>query len=111
MASIQERRDKDGNLISFSIRVHRGRGLDGKQLKPYTATFEVLPTYNRIGTVTIGDAGAFELRLRSEYEYDWNTDDVKFQFKDENGVIYEKTYASLNAFYSSTGDIILEPVQ
>ena len=73
--------------------------------------FEVLPTYNRIGTVTIGDAGAFELRLRSEYEYDWNTDDVKFQFKDENGVIYEKTYASLNAFYSSTGDIILEPVQ
>ena len=74
--------------------------------------FEVLPTYNRIGTVTIGDAGAFELRLRSEYEYDWNTDDVKFQFKDENGVIYEKTYGSLNAFYSSlsAGDVILEPV-
>lgn len=45
MASIQERRDKDGNLISFSIRVHRGRDLDGKQLKPYTATFEVLPTW------------------------------------------------------------------
>ena len=45
MANIQERRNKDGKLISFSIRVHRGRGADGKQLKPYTATFDVLPTW------------------------------------------------------------------
>ena len=40
MANIQERRDKSGKLISYSIRVHRGRGADGKQLKPWTATFE-----------------------------------------------------------------------
>lgn len=45
MASIQERRNKDGKLISYSIRVHRGRGADGRQLKPYTATFEVQPTW------------------------------------------------------------------
>lgn len=45
MANIQERRNKDGKLISFSIRVHRGRGADGKQLKPYTATFEVQPSW------------------------------------------------------------------
>lgn len=45
MANIQERRDKDGKLISYSIRVHRGRGPDGKQLKPWTATFEVSPTW------------------------------------------------------------------
>lgn len=45
MASIQERRSKDGRLISYSIRVHRGRGPDGKQLKPWTATFEVSPTW------------------------------------------------------------------
>lgn len=45
MANIQERRDKSGKLISYSIRVHRGRGVDGKQLKPWTATFEVLPTW------------------------------------------------------------------
>ena len=38
MANIQERRDKNGKLISYSIRVHRGRGADGKQLKPWTAT-------------------------------------------------------------------------
>lgn len=45
MANIQERRDKSGKLISFSIRVHRGRGADGKQLKPYTTTFYVSPTW------------------------------------------------------------------
>lgn len=45
MANIQERRDKNGKLISYSIRVHRGRGADGKQMKPWTATFEVQPTW------------------------------------------------------------------
>nr|CRY98067.1 hypothetical protein [uncultured prokaryote] len=45
MANIQERRDKSGKLISYSIRVHRGRGQDGKQLKPWTATFDVAPTW------------------------------------------------------------------
>ena len=45
MANIQERRDKTGKLISYSIRVYRGRGADGKQLKPWTATFDVSPTW------------------------------------------------------------------
>ena len=46
MANIQERRDKSGKLISYSIRVHRGRGADGKQLKPWTKTFDVSPTWS-----------------------------------------------------------------
>lgn len=45
MANIQERRNKDGKLISYSIRVHRGRDANGKQLKPWTATFEVSPAW------------------------------------------------------------------
>lgn len=45
MANLQERRDKNGKLVSYSIRVHRGRGADGKQLKPFTTTFEVSPTW------------------------------------------------------------------
>ena len=45
MANIQERRDKAGKLNSYSVRVHRGRGADGKQLKPFTATFDVSPTW------------------------------------------------------------------
>ena len=43
MANIQPRYGKDGKLISYSIRVHRGRGPDGRQLKPWTATFDVSP--------------------------------------------------------------------
>ena len=46
MANLQERRDKSGRLISYSIRVYRGRGMDGRQLKPWTATFEVLPGWS-----------------------------------------------------------------
>ena len=46
MANIQERRDKNGRLISFSIRVFRGRDASGAQLKPWTATFEVSPTWS-----------------------------------------------------------------
>lgn len=72
--------------------------------------FEVEPTYNRIGTVTVNPAGVFELRLRGEYEYDWNTDNVKFQYIHEDK-IYEKTFGSLNSLYSSiSSPIILELV-
>ena len=45
MANIQERRDKSGKLISYSIRVHRGRGADGRQLRPWTSTFAVSPSW------------------------------------------------------------------
>ena len=45
MANLQERRNKDGKLISYSIRVHRGRGPDGRQLKPWTTSFPVSPTW------------------------------------------------------------------
>lgn len=45
MANIQERRDKSGKLISYSIRVHRGYDANGRQLKPFTDTFFVKPTW------------------------------------------------------------------
>ena len=66
MANIQERRDKSGKLISFSIRVHRGRGADGKQLKPYTATFEVQPTLTEKGSRKKAEAFAatFEKEIK-----------------------------------------------
>ena len=72
--------------------------------------FEALPSYNRIGAVAVEDAsGTFELRLRSEYEYSWNTGNVKFQYTDENGNIYEKTFTSLSALYDilTTNDVVI----
>lgn len=46
MANIQERKNKDGKIISYSICVHKGRDLNGKQLKPYAMTFKVDPTWS-----------------------------------------------------------------
>ena len=79
---------------------------------PYEAfvPFEMKPTYNRIGTVTVEQNGQFELRLRKEYKYDWTTDAVKFQFTG-GGVVYEKEFISLNSLYetlNSNTTIILE---
>jgi len=47
MANIQARRGKDGKVVSYSIRVHKGRDTTtGKQLKPYTMTWKVPPNWS-----------------------------------------------------------------
>ena len=71
---------------------------------------EMLPTYNRIGTVAVNADGNFEIRLRSEYKYDWNLDNVKFQFTDEDGNIYEKEYDSLDDLYADRNTIVLKKI-
>lgn len=89
---------------------------DGTTVTPVPAgsfvPFETLPSYNRIGTVAVEQAdGTFELRLRTEYEYAWATGNVKFQFTDANGKIYEKTFTSLASLYTTLNmneEIILE---
>lgn len=74
--------------------------------------FESLPSYNRIGTIALGDQGAFELRLRSEYKYSWDTGMVKFQYT-EGASVFEKEYYSLSALYEELADgndILLEEI-
>ena len=58
MANLQERRNKDGKLISYSIRVHRGRGSDGRQLKPATMTFTVEPGWTEASALKKATAAA-----------------------------------------------------
>lgn len=70
--------------------------------------FEMLPTYNRIGVMTVGASGQYQLHLRSEYKYNWDTDDVKLQYVDEGGTIYEAQFDSLDELYSQK-DILLTP--
>lgn len=78
---------------------------------------ERIKTYNRIGTVTIGNIDAnghnMDIRLRSEYSYSWYNDPVKIQYARTDGsetVVYETTFDSLDALYAaaSSGDIILQ---
>lgn len=45
MANLQAYRNKEGKLISYNIRVFRGRDANGKMLKPYTTQFKVEPTW------------------------------------------------------------------
>lgn len=93
MANIQERRDKAGKLISYSIRVHRGRGSDGKQLKPWTATFEVSPTWTEKSARKKAEAFAatFEKECRegvtsdSRQKFDAYCDYV-IELKEQRGV-------------------------
>lgn len=40
MASITERKNKSGEIISYTIRVYRGYDSSGKRLKPYTMTYK-----------------------------------------------------------------------
>lgn len=53
--------DKEGKLISYSIRVFRGRGADGKQLKPYTTSFEVKPNWTESSAKKKAEAYASKL--------------------------------------------------
>ena len=42
MANIQARKNKEGQIISYSIRVYRGRDPEtGRQLSPYACTWRV----------------------------------------------------------------------
>ena len=43
MANITPRKDKDGNIISYQIRVFRGRDASGKRLKDYILTWKPEP--------------------------------------------------------------------
>lgn len=102
-------------LITGTIR-YGETGTEGKVVPAGAfVPFEVLPTYNRIGAMTIGQNGQYELHLRKEYKYNWNTDDVKLQYVEvleENGQsvekIYEKSYTSLAELYADK-NILLTP--
>ena len=72
MADIQERRNKDGKLISYSIRVHRGRDKYGKQLKPHTTTFKVEPSWKEETARKKAEtfAAVFEVKCKNGTEND-----------------------------------------
>ena len=41
MPNIEARKNKDGKIISYRIKVYKGRDSNGKRLKPYTKTWKV----------------------------------------------------------------------
>ena len=72
-------------------------------------SFERTRNNSRIGSMTIVDGnGAYELRLRKEYEFNWYSDEVELRYEDGGGKVYTATYPNLNTLYESP-DIVLEP--
>lgn len=47
MASVTAIKNKDGEIVSYRIKVYRGKDASGKQLKPYSMNWKVPPTYKK----------------------------------------------------------------
>jgi hypothetical protein len=60
----------------------------------------------RIGSMTITSDGNYELRLRAEYSFDWNTDEIMFEYS-EAGVTYSVTVNSLADLVASPNLVLL----
>ena len=47
MANVTPIKNKKGEIISYRIKVYRGKDANGKQLKPYSMNWKVPPTYKK----------------------------------------------------------------
>lgn len=61
----------------------------------------------RIGSMTIASDGRYELRLRAEYDFNWNTDEIMFEYT-AAGVHYSVKVESLEKLFTNP-DIVLTP--
>lgn len=121
MANIQERRNKEGKLISFSIRVHRGRDKFGKQLKPYTETFKVEPNWKEEYARKKAEAFAavFEMKCKNGIESDCRQtfeeySEYVLKLKEQRGVKHSTIcrYKELtNRIYPQIGHIKLKDLR
>ena len=121
MANIQPRRNADGRLISYRIRVFRGRGKDGKQLKPAQMTFAVEPGWTEKTALKKATAAAavFEKQIKegttsdSRQRFDAYCDYV-IDLKDQNGAKHSTIFnyrAFTERIYPSIGHFKLKDIR
>lgn len=65
MASLQPRKNKDGKIISYSIKIFTGRDSTGRQLKPFTATFKCKPEWTE--KFALREAEKYAANLERDY--------------------------------------------
>ncbi len=72
MANIRPRKNKNGDIISYEIRVFKGRDENGKQLKPHVMTWKPLPnmTAKQVEKGLNRQAVQFEEQCRQGYSLD-----------------------------------------
>lgn len=74
--------------------------------------FERVSNDSRIGVVTVGANGGFELRLRKEYAFNWYTNHVRFHYEVDGKVYHSPVketgeYGTLADLFKNTEDIVL----
>ncbi|MBS7197862.1 MAG: hypothetical protein KH111_07005 [Bacteroidales bacterium] len=77
-------------------------------------SFERVKNGSRIGSITVGANGQYELRLRKEYNILWINDPVELHYQAGDGKVYHKTYQSLSDLFGRNGedvDIVLDVAQ
>lgn len=94
--------------ISGSIQYKKG-GVDTNVPNRAFVSFELVRNNNRIGSVAVTAEGRYELRLRKEYNFNWQADEVEFRYQID-GVTYSATMGSLDTLFKNP-DIVLTPVE
>ena len=61
----------------------------------------------RIGSVSVNSNGQYELRLRGEYNFNWYSDKIQFEYLADDGITYRAEVASLDALYNNPSIVLL----
>ena len=93
MASITPRKNKDGSITSYTIRVYHGYDGSGKRLKPYTMSYKPAPgmTTRQIEKEVQRQALKFEEQIKNGYAIDNRQTFAEYseyvlKCKEENGI-------------------------
>lgn len=101
---------KTFRLINQSITgsIKFGNTVSSAQNVPVRSFVPMERTYDntRIGSMTVTSDGTYELRLRAEYSFDWNTDEIMFEYN-AGGVNYSVKVSSLAALVANPNLVLL----
>ncbi len=89
--------------IKFGADVASAGAVPARSFVPMERTYDG----TRIGSMTITSDGTYELRLRAEYDFDWNTDEIMFEFN-SNGTHYSAKVSSLANLFANRS-LVLTP--
>ena len=89
--------------IRFGTDAASAAAVPARSFVPMERTYDS----TRIGSMTITADGTYELRLRGEYDFDWNTDEIVFEFN-SGDVHYSVKVSSLAELFNNP-NLVLTP--
>ena len=96
------------NLIKGTIQFKDAAGNIHYVPKDAFVSFVRKLTNTRIGSITVNEAGKYQLNLRKEYTFYWTNEEIEFNYKDRtSGISYDLKVPSLDALKDNP-NIVLE---